>query len=157
MPYGCQYFLTGVDRFTRWPEAWPISKITADCISRTFFINWLCVLTSLPPLPRIVTASLNHDYFPSSLPWLVETHSQTTQLPMTCGNNAQYIAHALKTALTALTTPNQWTWTLPVEGVGKLFTRRATFEKFLKPRAALIGRAKERCKSSDVLFYTENQ
>ena len=29
-------------------------------------------------------------------------------------------------------------------GVGKLFTRRATFEKTLKPRAALIERAKKR-------------
>ena len=32
----------------------------------------------------------------------------------------------------------------PNTGVGKLFTRTATFESILKPRAALIGRAKKK-------------
>ena len=32
----------------------------------------------------------------------------------------------------------------PNTRVGKLFTQRATFEKILKPRATLIGRAKKR-------------
>ena len=31
----------------------------------------------------------------------------------------------------------------PNTGVGKLFTRRTTFEEILKPRAALIGIAKK--------------
>ena len=42
--------------------------------------------------------------------------------------------------------------------MGKLFTRRAATEKFLRPRAALIGRAKKKVHtSSDVLFFPLKQ
>ena len=48
---------------------------------------------------------------------------------------------------------------MPKPGKGKIFTRRATFENFLKPSAALIGRTKKKrsARFSDVLFSTENQ
>ena len=42
-------------------------------------------------------------------------------------------------------------------GVGKLFTRRAIFEKNLTPRSALIGRAKKVYRSSDDLLFTDIQ
>ena len=35
----------------------------------------------------------------------------------------------------------------PNTKVGKVFTQRATFEKILKPRVALIGKAKKTSKS----------
>ena len=43
--------------------------------------------------------------------------------------------------------------------IGKLFTRRATFEKILKPRATLIGKAKKRSARPQVIWYfsSENQ
>ena len=38
---GFRYCLTAVDRRTRWPEAWPISDMSADTVAHTFFSNWV--------------------------------------------------------------------------------------------------------------------
>ena len=46
----------------------------------------------------------------------------------------------------------------PNTGVGKLFTRTTTFESILKPRAALIGRAKKNIRKPETVgdFCLEN-
>ncbi|GBN08040.1 hypothetical protein AVEN_80379-1 [Araneus ventricosus] len=38
---GMTYLLTCVDRFTRWPEAFPIPDQSADTIARTFLFGWI--------------------------------------------------------------------------------------------------------------------
>ena len=35
-----RYLLTVVDRFTRWPEAFPIADITAKTVCQAFYRNW---------------------------------------------------------------------------------------------------------------------
>ncbi|GFT43484.1 hypothetical protein TNCV_815291 [Trichonephila clavipes] len=39
--HGMSYLLTCVDRFTRWPEVFPIPDKTADTIARTFLLGWI--------------------------------------------------------------------------------------------------------------------
>ena len=36
-----RYLLTVVDRYTRWPEAYPIMDMTAKTVAREFFRNWI--------------------------------------------------------------------------------------------------------------------
>ena len=39
---GYRYCVTMIDRFTRWPEAIPVTDITADTIAKAIYEGWIC-------------------------------------------------------------------------------------------------------------------
>ena len=38
---GFKYLLTRADRFTRWPEAFPLIDITAESVTHAFVVGWI--------------------------------------------------------------------------------------------------------------------
>ena len=48
---GCQYLLTCVDRFTRWPEALSISDSTAKTSAQAFLSGWVSRFS----IPSVIT------------------------------------------------------------------------------------------------------
>ena len=110
---GFSYLLTIVDRFTRWPEAVPISDISAITVCRAFLLNWVARFG----LPRLVTSDRGTQ-FTSSL-WStmsqllgIQLNSTTAFHPQSNGM-VERLHRRLKEALKARLTSSDWHDQLP--------------------------------------------
>uniref|UniRef100_A0A5S6QNP3 RNA-directed DNA polymerase n=1 Tax=Trichuris muris TaxID=70415 RepID=A0A5S6QNP3_TRIMR len=117
---GFRYLMTAIDRFTRWPEAWPIRDISAQSVAHTFLSNWVARFG----VPKHITTDRGRQ-FESNL-WKNLNHLMgsrhvlaSTYHPQANGMVERFHRH-LKGALIARMHEAgiKWTWALPLVLLG---------------------------------------
>ena len=115
---GFTYLLTCVDRFTRWPEAIPISSITADVVAQAFLGGWI----SRFGVPSTIVTDRGRQF--ESLLWtnlmslIGCKRSRTTAYHPQTNGMVERFHRQLKAALKAQPNPNAWMDSLPLVLLG---------------------------------------
>ncbi|KFD60048.1 hypothetical protein M514_27767 [Trichuris suis] len=117
---GCKYLLTAVDRFTRWPEAWPVRDISARTVAETFLANWIARFG----VPRQITTDQGRQFEShlwTALNKLMGTkHTPTSAYHPQANGLVERFHRQLKTALIARmhALGIKWTLALPLVLLG---------------------------------------
>ena len=115
---GYTYLLTCVDRYTRWPEAIPISTITSEAVAQAFISGWI----SRFGVPSTIVTDRGRQ-FESQL-WnnltalLGIKRSRTTSYHPQSNGMVERFHRQLKAALKAQPNPNDWMTSLPLVLLG---------------------------------------
>ena len=96
---GYTYLLTCVDRFTRWPEAFPLVDITADSVARAFVQGWI----SCFGVPSTITTDRGRQFesnlWSSFMQLLGATRLRTTAYHPAANGMVERLHRQLKAAL----------------------------------------------------------
>nr|VZI28875.1 unnamed protein product [Spirometra erinaceieuropaei] len=115
---GCSYLLTCVDRFTRWPEAIPLSDVAAPTVVKAFLSRWVAIFGA----PSIITtdrgAQFESHLFQSLLSFLGCTRIRTTAYHPAANGMVERFHRQLKASLRAADDPENWTDHLPLVLLG---------------------------------------
>ena len=112
--HGQTYLLTCIDRFTRWPEAFPLADITAPSVARSLVSGWIARFD----VPSTITTDRGGQ-FESSL-WaqlmaiLGTTRCRTTSYHPQSNGLVERFHRQLKGALKAQLDVHSWTESLPM-------------------------------------------
>ena len=115
---GYVYLLTCVDRFTRWPEATPITDCTAETVARAFIHTWIARFG----IPSTVTTDRGRQF--ESRLWrefsnlLGTKHLRTTAYHPIANGLVERFHRQLKSSLKAYPHPDHWTEALPLVLLG---------------------------------------
>ena len=111
---GYAYLLTCVDRFTRWPEAIPLTDITAESVAKAFISGWI----SRFGVPSNIITDRGRQFESqlwNSLTKLLGTkRSRTSAYHPQCNGMVERFHRHLKSALKTQPTPDAWMDTLPL-------------------------------------------
>ena len=114
---GFPYLLTCVDRFTRWPEAIPMSDISADTVARTFVTHWIARFG----VPSTITTDRGRQFeshlFRALTDLLGTTRIRTTSYHPASNGLVERLHRQLKAAIKAHNTV-RWTEVLPLVLLG---------------------------------------
>lgn len=108
-----KYMLTCVDRFTRWPEAWPLVDMSAHTVATTLVTQWVARFG----VPDTVTTDQGRQFESDLLRSLVSTfginHIRTSPYHPQANGMVERFHRTLKAALTAQESP-RWSERLPI-------------------------------------------
>lgn len=109
---GFRYCLTCVDRFSKWPEAYPLENISAESIASTFYAGWISRFG--PPL-RVTTdqgTQFEASLFDALSKFLGIARHRTSPYHPAGNGQVERFHRDLKAAIRAHNT-NQWSTVLP--------------------------------------------
>lgn len=115
---GFTYILTCVDRFTRWPEATPLTNITAEEVAQAFMTTWVARFG----VPDKITTDRGRQFesrlFAQLLRILGATRIRTTSYHPASNGLVERFHRQLKTSLKACKNPTNWSEALPLVLLG---------------------------------------
>ena len=115
---GFTYILTCIDRFTRWPEAIPITNITAQTVAHAFIQGWI----SRFGVPSTVTTDRGRQFESALWNQLMQLlgckRIRTTSYHPAANGLIESFHRQLKTSLKAHPNPTHWIDSLPIVLLG---------------------------------------
>ncbi|XP_047985266.1 uncharacterized protein LOC125225551 [Leguminivora glycinivorella] len=112
-----RYCLTAVDRFTRWPEAYPLKDITAETCAAAFLAGWVARFGC----PERITTDRGRQFesrmFQSLASLMGTEHHTTTAYHPAANGLVEHLHRQLKAAITCYASPS-WTEVLPLVLLG---------------------------------------
>ena len=115
---GYSYLLTFIDRFTRWPEALPMTNITAETVDITFTTGWIAQFG----VPLTITSDRGRQFesglWASLMKLLGCKHLRTTSYHPIANGVIERFHRQLKVSLKAYTPTAQWIEPLPLVSLG---------------------------------------
>lgn len=115
--HGFRYCLTVIDRFTRWPEAYPVSDITAETCARAFITGWVARFGCPSRITTDRGRQFESELFKSISSILGAEHRPTTSYHPACNGMVERLHRQLKAAIRCHT-DTHWTEVLPLVLLG---------------------------------------
>ena len=115
--HGYTHILTCIDRFTRWPEAIPISTVTTETVARHFVERWIALYGCPSTITTDRGQQFESDLFSSLTRMLGTERIRTTAYHPASNGLVERFHRQLKAALRAHENPD-WYETLPLVLLG---------------------------------------